>query len=61
MMFDEHTNSICGMVIDECHLTELSVCHKMNFRHHIKTLVVRCHTHLRNNYIKGVQIAYLGK
>ena len=61
MMFDDHPDSICGMVIDACHLTELSEGHKMNFWHNIKTLVVRCHTHLRNNYIKGVQIAYLGK
>jgi hypothetical protein len=61
MMLDEHPDSICGMVMDACHLTELSVCHEMHFWHHIKTLVVRCHTHLINNYITGVQIAYLGK
>jgi len=61
MPFDMDPNSLCGIVIKFCYTEELTVKQGAKFWIAARPMVTKSHTHVRNNYIKGMQSVYLGK
>ena len=59
--FDMAPNSLCGIVIKYCCKEEVTAKQGAKFWMAARPMVTKSHTHVRNNYIKGMQSVYLGK
>ena len=59
--FDMAQNSLCGIVIKYCCKEEVTAKQGAKFWMAARPMVTKSHTHVRNNYIKGMQSVYLGK